>query len=141
EGRGRAGTAEDLGLRRAVEVGVEHADLPALEREAARETRGESGLADAALAREDGHDRANRLEPLLEPPLLGLDLARDVRAAVAGDVLVALHATSSAHAARAINRSAATVTIVNTIAPRRKVISPPHGAGPPAVSGRAATVS
>src|SRR5262249_41845110 len=136
-----AAHAQHLRLRRAVEVRVEDADLPAVEREGAREARRERRLADAALARHDGHERATRLEPLLEPPLLSLDLPGDVRAAVADDVLVALHAVSSAHAARAMTRSAATVTIMNTIAPRRKVISPPHGAATLAVSGRSATCS
>src|SRR5262249_61132114 len=128
-------------LGRRVGAGGGAAALPAAGRKGPRGAPRERRLADAALPRHDAHDRANRLEPLPEPPLLGLHLARDVRAAVARDVLVALHAVSSAHAARAITRSAATVTIMNTIAPRRKVISPPHGAGTLAVSGRSATCS
>src|SRR5207253_5383253 len=71
-------------------------------RQAAGEVRGERRLADAALTRHDRDDGVDGGETRPEPPLLGLDLGDDVRAAVPRDVLVLLHAAPSEdHAARA----------------------------------------
>src|SRR5206468_9747841 len=49
-----------------------------------------------ALARDDRDDGVDGGQALAEPGLLSLDLADDVRAAVARDVLVLFHATPSA---------------------------------------------
>src|SRR5206468_12613552 len=76
-------------------------------------------------------DGADAGEPLPEPPLLGLDLGDDVRAAVPRDVRVLFHwvRLSTMIAARATKARAVTVTTRKTTAPAWNVISPPHGAG------------
>src|SRR5206468_7825650 len=74
-----------------VEVGLENAAAGAAERPRTGQTGGHGRLADAALAGDDGDDRAHAGEALAEPHLLGLDLAHDVRTAVADDILVLFH--------------------------------------------------
>src|SRR5439155_23946546 len=86
-----AADAEHLRHRGPVEVGVEDADAGAAERPRTRQTGGHGRLAHAALAGDDGDDLAHAGEALAEPHLLGLDLAHDVRTAVADDILVLFH--------------------------------------------------
>src|SRR5581483_2266230 len=139
--------AQHLGHARPVEIGVEDADPPAVEREGVCQIRRERRLADAAFAGDHGHDGPHAAQPLAQPRLLRLHLADDVRPAVTGHVRVALrHSYSAAfwsvlHAATATNSAATMVTTKNTAAPARNVISPPHGAATVAVSGRSTTRS
>src|SRR3989442_15170639 len=90
---------------------------------------GERRLADAALTRHDRDDGADGGETRPEPPLLGLDLSDDVRAAVPRDVLVLLHAPPSEdHAARAsIAAVTAATSAISPAAARRRGTPPPQG--------------
>ena len=97
--------AQDLGHRRAVEIGVEHAHPPALERPAAREAATEGRLAHSTLAGHHGHQVTDPAQPAREAGVLLLDLADDVRSAVPDDVPVALHDVAPPPGAR--ERSAA----------------------------------
>src|SRR2546430_10722181 len=107
-----AAHAEHLRHRGPVEIRVEDANPEATEGQAASQVRGQRRLADSALARDDRADGVDGGQALAEPGLLSLDLADDVRAAVARDVLVLFHAAPSA------------ALVTARLAPRRRLGSP-----------------
>src|SRR5262249_45123156 len=89
--------AQHLTHRGPVQVRIEHADRQASPAERPREIRGDRALPDAALPRDDRHGRADGRHPGGEARLLGDDLLDDLRAAVPGDVAIALHVSAASY--------------------------------------------